>query len=162
MLLILGADLILSGPRETRTVPIKDFYRGLYETALKPGEILAEVKVPPAPKGSRTLYLKYSSLSANDWPCLGVAALFRGSGKRCEDLRLAVGGLADKPLLVEGMELARNETVTDSLLDQIALIVDKQISPISDLRGSEWYKREMARVFVKRAIRELAEDNPHL
>ena len=45
--------------------------------------------------------------------------------------------------------------LTDALLDQIADVVDGQISPISDLRGSEWYKRQMARVFVKRAIREL-------
>ncbi|MBI2087145.1 MAG: xanthine dehydrogenase family protein subunit M [Deltaproteobacteria bacterium] len=162
VLLILGADLVLSSPKQTRTVPIKDFYRGLYETALEPGEILAEVRVPPAPEGSRTLYLKYSSLSANDWPCLGVAALLKGNAKRCDELRLGVGGLAEKPLLIEGLELARNETITDSLLDEIARLVDEQISPISDLRGSEWYKREMARVFVKRAICALAEEDPHL
>ncbi|MBI4490093.1 MAG: xanthine dehydrogenase family protein subunit M [Deltaproteobacteria bacterium] len=155
VLLILGAELVLSRTKQTRTVPVKDFYRGLYETALEPGEILVEVKVPPAPMESRALYLKYSSLSANDWPCLGVAALLNLKGKRCEELRLAVSGLADKPLLIEGLDLARNETITDSLLDEIARIVDEQISPISDLRGSEWYKRETARVFVKRAIRAL-------
>ncbi len=155
VLLILGAELVLSGSKQTRTVPVKDFYRGLYETALEPGEILVEVKVPPAPMESGALYLKYSSLSANDWPCLGVAALLNLKGKCCEELRLAVSGLADKPLLIEGLELARNEMITDSLLDEIARIVDEQISPISDLRGSEWYKRETARVFVKRAIRAL-------
>jgi len=155
VLLILGAEVALSGPEETRAVALKDFYRGLYETALQPGEILSEVRVPPAPEGSRTIYLKYASLSANDWPCLGVAALLRLNATRCEELRLGVSGLADRPLLIEGLELARNETITESLLDEIARLVDRQISPISDLRGSEWYKREMARVFVKRAIREL-------
>lgn len=156
VLLTLGAELLLSGPKRRRTVPIKDFYHGLYETALEPGEILAEIKIPPAPEASRTLYLKYSSLSANDWPCLGVAALFKGNGKRCEELRLGVSGLAEKPLLIAGLELARNEAITDKLLDRIVRVVNEQISPISDLRGSEWYKREMARVFVKRAIRGLA------
>lgn len=156
-LLILGAELVLSGPEQSRTVPIKDFYHGLYETALEPGEILAEVRLPPPPKDSRAVYLKFSSLSANDWPCLGVAALLTGHRERCEELRLAVSGLAEKPLLIEGLEMARNETITDRLLDEIARLVDGQISPISDLRGSEWYKREMARVFVKRAIRELAQ-----
>lgn len=156
VLLILGAELVLSGPQQPRTVPIKDFYHGLYETALEPGEILAEVRVPPPPKDSHAVYLKFSSLSANDWPCLGVAALLKGTGKRCEELRLAVGGLAEKPLLIEGLEMARNETITDRLLDEIVRLVDGQISPIADLRGSEWYKREMSRVFVMRAIRELA------
>jgi len=156
VLLILGAEIVLSGPKESRAVPIKDFYHGLYETALKPGEILSEVKIPPAPQGSRTLYLKYASLSANDWPCLGVGALVSLKGGWCEELRVGVSGLADRPLLIEGLELARNETITESLLDEIARLVDRQISPISDLRGSEWYKREMARVFVRRAIRELA------
>ncbi|OGP23790.1 MAG: hypothetical protein A2038_14280 [Deltaproteobacteria bacterium GWA2_57_13] len=153
--LILRAELVLAGPSQSRTVPIKDFYRGLYETALEPGEILVEVRIPTAPTGSRTLYLKFSSLSANDWPCLGVAALLRLSGNRCDELRLAVSGLAMKPLLIQGLEFVRNEAITDSLLDEITRIVDQQISPITDLRGSEWYKREMARVFVKRAIREL-------
>jgi carbon-monoxide dehydrogenase medium subunit len=155
-LLILGAELVLSGPQQTRVVPIKDFYHGLYETTLEPGEILVEVKVPPAPKESRALYFKFSSLSANDWPCLGVAALLKRNGKRCEELRLAVSGLAEKPLLIEKLEIARNEMITENLLDEIARVVNEQISPISDLRGSEWYKREMARVFVKRVIRELA------
>lgn len=159
VLLALGAELKLSGPKQTRVVPIKDFYYGLYETALEPGEILTEVKIPPAPEGSRALYLKYVSLSANDWPCLGVAALLSLKEGRCEELRLGVGGLADRPLLIEGLELARNERVTDSLLDEIASVVDKQISPIPDLRGSEWYKRQMARVFVKRAIKELGDES---
>ena len=155
-LMIFGAELVLSGPNHTRTVALKDFYHGLYETALERGEILVEVKVPPAPKESRALYCKFSSLSANDWPCLGVAALLKRNGNRCEELRLAVGGLAEKPLLIEKLELARNEAITESLLDEIARLVNEQIAPIADLRGSEWYKREMARVFVKRAIRELA------
>lgn len=153
--LILRAELVLAGPSQSRTVPIKDFYRGLYETALEPGEILVEVRIPTAPNGSRTRYLKFSSLSANDWPCLGVAALLRLSGNRCGELRLAVSGLAMKPLLIQGLEFVQNEAITDSLLDEITRIVDQQISPIEDLRGSEWYKREMARVFVKRAICEL-------
>jgi CO/xanthine dehydrogenase FAD-binding subunit len=62
-----------------------------------------------------------------------------------------------KPLLIDGLELARGQAITEGLLDEITRVVDQRISPISDLRGSEWYKREMTRVFVKRAIRELAQ-----
>ncbi len=154
-LLILGADLVLFGPNGFRTVAIKDFYRGMYETALEPAEILVEVKIPPMPEGSQAAYLKYSSLSANDWPCLGVAALLSLRNGRCHELRLGLSGLAGAPLLVRGLDFARGQLLTDRLLEEVCNVVDEQISPMSDLRGSEWYKRQMARVFVKRAIREV-------
>ena len=154
-LLILGADLVLFGPNGLRTVAIKDFYRGMYETALEPAEILVEVKIPPMPEGSQAAYLKYSSLSANDWPCLGVAALLSLRNGRCHELRLGLSGLAGAPLLVLGLDFVRGQLLTDRLLEEVCNVVDEQISPMSDLRGSEWYKRQMARVFVKRAIREV-------
>ncbi|MFQ5992892.1 MAG: FAD binding domain-containing protein [Nitrospiraceae bacterium] len=154
-LLILGADLVLSGPSGSRTVAIKDFYRGMYETSLEPAEILAEIKIPQMPEGSQAAYLKYSSLSANDWPCLGVAALLSLTGNRCNELRLALGGLSSTPLLVQGLEFTQGQPLDDGLLEKIVGVVDQQISPTSDLRGSEWYKRKVARVFVRRAIREV-------
>ncbi len=154
-LLILGADLVLSGPNGSRTVAIKDFYRGMYETALEAADILAEVKIPHMPEGSRATYLKYSSLSANDWPCLGVAALLALKGNRCKELRLALGGLSSTPLLVQGLAFTQDQPLDDDLLEKIVSVVDQQISPTPDFRGSEWYKRKMARVFVRRAIREV-------
>ena len=153
--LILGADVILYGPKGTRTVPIRDLYRGIYETALEPAEILVEVKVPVMPEGSRAVYLKYQSLSANDWPCLGVAAFLSQSEGHCRELRLGLAGLASTPLLIEGLDFVRGQPLTDGLLEEVTRVVDQQISPMSDLRGSEWYKRRMARVFIKRAIREV-------
>ncbi len=153
--LILGADVILYGPKGTRTVPIRDLYRGIYETALEPAEILVEVKVPVMPEGSRAVYLKYQSLSANDWPCLGVAAFLSQSEGHCRELRLGLAGLASTPLLIEGLDFVRGQPLTDGLLEEVTRVADQQISPMSDLRGSEWYKRRMARVFIKRAIREV-------
>lgn len=152
--LILGADVILFGPKGTRTVPIRDLYRGIYETALEPAEILVEVKVPVMPEGSRAVYLKYQALSANDWPCLGVAAFLSQTEGHCRELRLGLAGLASTPLLIEGLDFVRGQPLTDRLLEEVARVADQQISPMSDLRGSEWYKRRMARVFIKRAIRE--------
>jgi carbon-monoxide dehydrogenase medium subunit len=154
-LLILDADLVLFGPNGTRTVRLRDFYRGMYETALEPGEILVEVRIPSMPAGSEAVYLKYSSLSANDWPCLGVAALLALKGNRIQELKLGLSGLASTPVFVQGLDFVRGRTLTDSLLEQLSTVVDEQVSPPSDIRGSEWYKRRMARLFVTRAIREL-------
>src|SRR4029079_16740781 len=93
-LLILNATVSVHGPNGSREIPLKEFFRGIYETALEPGEILVDLQIPRMPDQSRATYLKYSALSANDWPCLGVAAcLTRGNGK-CGELRLALGGVA--------------------------------------------------------------------
>jgi aerobic carbon-monoxide dehydrogenase medium subunit len=154
-LLVLGAELAVHGPKGSRMIAIGDFYRGMYETALEPAEILVEIKVPPMPPGSKAVYLKYSALSANDWPCVGVAALLSVEQGRCQELRLALGGVADTPLLVRNLEFVKGLDLTEDVLDKVLDIVEQQIAPVSDFRGSKWYKRQMARVFVKRAVQEL-------
>jgi aerobic carbon-monoxide dehydrogenase medium subunit len=154
-LLVLGTVVNAMGPNGSRTIPIKDFFRGLYETALEPGELIVDVKIPFMPPDSKAVYLRYSSLSGNDWPCLGVAALASRQNGRSQELRLALGGVAATPLLIEGLDLVKDQSLDDSVIDKLLGIVDEQISPSSDLRGSEWYKRKMVRVFVKKAILQL-------
>ncbi|HTN71681.1 MAG TPA: xanthine dehydrogenase family protein subunit M [Methylomirabilota bacterium] len=154
-LLILGAEVTAFGPKGFRTIPLKAFFRGMYETALEAGEILVDVKIPFMPEQSKAVYLKYSALSANDWPCLGVAALLANENGRCGELRLALGGVAATPVLIQGLEFVRGESLTGTIVDEVVRMVDAQISPFADLRGSEWYKRQVARVFVRRAIEQL-------
>ena len=154
-LLVLGAEVTAFGPNGSRTIPLEGFFRGMYETSLAPGEILTGVKIPAMPAGSRAVYLRYSALSANDWPCLGVAALLRKENGRCRELRMALGGVAATPLLVSGLEFANDLALDDEVIEKILSLVEEQISPFSDLRGSEWYKRKMARLYAKKAIAEL-------
>lgn len=154
-LLALGATVSAFGPNGARTIPLKDFFRGMYETALEPGEILTEIKIPQMPANSRAVYLRYSTLSANDWPCVGVAAFMQREGGRCKQLRLALGGVAATPLLITGLEFAHDQVVDAAVIDRILTTVDAQISPSSDLRGSDWYKRKMVRLFTQKAIAQL-------
>jgi aerobic carbon-monoxide dehydrogenase medium subunit len=154
-LLVLGTVINAVGPNGSRSIPIKDFFRGLYETALEPGELIVDVRIPFMPPDSQAVYLRYSSLSGNDWPCLGVAALAIRQDGRFQELRLGLGGVAATPLLIEGLDLVKDQSVDDRIVDKLLDIVDEQISPSSDLRGSEWYKRKMVRVFVKKAVLEL-------
>jgi carbon-monoxide dehydrogenase medium subunit len=153
--LALGAAVSAFGPKGSRTIPLKDFFRGMYETALEPGEILTEVRIPQMPANSRAVYLRYSTLSANDWPCVGVAAFMQKAGGRCQQLRLALGGVAATPLSISGLEFANDQVVDAAVIDKILAAVDGQISPSSDLRGSEWYKRRMARLFTQKALEQL-------
>src|SRR5581483_11998214 len=141
-LLVLGAEVNVIGPSGARAIPLKNFFRGMYETALQPADIL-------------TLYLRYSALSANDWPCLGVAAFLRKAAGRCRELRIALGGVAATPVLIEGLEFAADHEIDADLIERLCDQVDRQIAPSADLRGSEWYKRRMARLFVKKAVEQL-------
>lgn len=154
-LLVLGAEVSLFGANGARTVPLSQFFQGLYETALKPAELLIDIKVPFMPENSRVVYLRYSTLSANDWPCLGVAAFLSKANGRCRELRVALGGLASTPVLVGGLDFVNDQTLDSAVIERLLDAVDQQIAPFADLRGSEWYKRRMARLFVKKAIEQL-------
>ena len=154
-LLVLGAEISLFGANGARTVPLSQFFQGLYETALKPAELLIDIKVPFMPENSRAVYLRYSTLSANDWPCLGVAAFLSKANGRCRELRVALGGLASTPVLVGGLDFVNDQTLDSAVIERLLDAVDQQIAPFADLRGSEWYKRRMARLFVKKAVEQL-------
>ena len=154
-LLVLGAEITAFGPRGSRTIPLKTFFRDMYETALEPGELLVDVKIPSLPANSRAVYLRYTALSTNDWPCLGVAAYLTKENGRCKELRVALGGVAATPLLMDGLEFANDQSLDSDVIDKLLEKVDEQISPFADLRGSEWYKRRMARVFVKKAVEQV-------
>jgi CO/xanthine dehydrogenase FAD-binding subunit len=99
--------------------------------------------------------LRFSTLSANDWPCLGVAGLLVKENGRCKELRLSLGGVAATPLLITGLEFAADQVVDQGLISEVQARVDQQIAPSSDFRGSEWYKRRIARVFVGKIIEQL-------
>ena len=154
-LLALNAEVNVFGPQGARTVPIRKFFQGMYETALAPGEVLVDVKIPFAPENSQAVYMRYTALSANDWPCLGVAAFLARQNGRCQELRVALGGVAATPVLIGGLDFASDQSLDQGVMDRVLESVDQQISPFSDLRGSEWYKRRMARLFVQKAIEQL-------
>jgi len=154
-LLVLGAEVNVVGPKGALAIPLNSFFRGMYETALEPAEVLVDVKIPFMRPDSRSAYLRYSTLSANDWPCLGVAALLRKINGRCQELRIALGGVAATPILIKGLHFVADETIDDELIGRLLDKVDQQISPSADLRGSEWYKRRMARLFVRKAVEQL-------
>ncbi|MGH7852985.1 MAG: FAD binding domain-containing protein [Candidatus Binatia bacterium] len=155
-LLVLNAEVNVFGPQGARTIPIKDFFQGMYETALAPCELLVDVKIPFTPENSRAVYLRYTALSANDWPCLGVAALLARQNGRCKELRVALGGVAATPVSIGGLECTNDQALDQEVMNRVLELVDQQISPFDDLRGSEWYKRRMARLFVQKAIEQLA------
>jgi aerobic carbon-monoxide dehydrogenase medium subunit len=149
----LNAEVGVSGPAGDRVIRAGDFFQGFYATALAADEIVTAVRVPRAPDGA--VYEKYRSRSSEDRPCVGVAAVVRLSqdSQVCEELRVVVGAASDKPERLPTAErIACGQLLTHEVAAAVADAYAAHIDTLSDLRGSGWYRTEMIRVWVRRAI----------
>ena len=149
MLAALDARAVLRSPRGGREVPIDELVLGFYETCIAGDELLTEVRVPIAP--DRAAYRKFRSRSAEDRPCVAVAAV-RTSGA----LRVVVGACAGTPQHYPDVcALAEGEAIDSGLAREIGAGYAERIQPIADSRGSAEYRRRVVAVEVRRAVEEL-------
>ena len=156
VLVALDASVSISGPSGDRTVPLADFLLGFYTTVLEPDEVISEIFVPSLPNNSRMTYLKYKSRSSEDRPCVGVAAVATCKDEICTDLRVAIGAACEIPArLAEVESLAKGHPLSDELVYEIAAGYAANIDTLDDLRGSPWYRTQMVRVHVQRALKEV-------
>jgi carbon-monoxide dehydrogenase medium subunit len=153
MLMALGARVQAVGPDGKREIPLSEFFLGFYTTALEPTEILTEIIIP---KPARAAYFKYTSISAEGRPCVAVGVAADFDSGLCKDLRIAVGAAVETPQQIESAEaMAHGSVLTDELVAAIANEYSLRLEPLTDVRGSAWYRKEMIRVFVKRALDEV-------
>jgi carbon-monoxide dehydrogenase medium subunit len=155
MLRALDAEVEVVGAAGSRTIAIGDFILGFFETALEPGELVTGVRVPILPAGAGAAYEKFTTRSSEDRPCLGVAAIVRldQATSACSDVRVAVGAAAETPQRFPEIEgAAQGRELDDRLATEIAERYAERIDPISDMRGTSWYRTEMIKVWVRRAI----------
>ena len=142
--------------RGEREILLSEFFKGFYETALSPDEILTELIVPDPGPDSRSVYLKYVSRSSEDRPCVGMAAVLETeSDGTCKELRLVAGAVSETPQAFESAgALARGRRLTDQLIEEIAETCSSGVEPLSDLRGSAWYRKQIIRVMARRAMQQ--------
>jgi aerobic carbon-monoxide dehydrogenase medium subunit len=142
--------------RGEREILLSEFFKGFYETALSPDEILTELIVPDPAPDSRSVYLKYVSRSSEDRPCVGMAAVLETeSDGTCKELRLVAGAVSETPQAFKSAgALARGRRLTDQLIEEIAETCSSGVEPLSDLRGSAWYRKQIIRVMARRAMQQ--------
>jgi carbon-monoxide dehydrogenase medium subunit len=156
MLLALGASVQATSVTGTRWIPLSEFFLGFYATALEPGELITDILIPGLSGDVPTAYLKYKSRAAHDRPCLGVAVVASFEGEACAELRLAVGAACETPRRLPEVEaLAQDHPLSDDLIRQIAEGYAAGVETLDDLRGSAWYRTQMIRVYVRRALEEV-------
>lgn len=148
-----GVELSRSGGK--RTVQLKEFLLGSYETALARDEILTAVLVPPPRPGLTGTYLKFTTRSSEDRPCAGVAAWVRRPNGTAGEARVVVGAVSPAPVVLSA-PLAAGQSLTADMIADLARQAAAQVDPIDDLRGPADYKRQLVQVLVRRALNECA------
>ena len=151
-LLILGATLSIVGLRGERSLPLGDFFLGPGKTALEQGEVVKSIELPFLVDGAASVYIKTARTKAVDLALVGVAALLRPDRR----LRIALGAVAPRPLLVSAVEEWRPQAGwTEEALEKVVAEVVSAASPITDLRATAGYRSHMVAVQTRRALAEL-------
>ena len=153
VLMALGATMTVIGPKGERNLAVEDLFSGYYETVLEKNELIAEVHVP-AQRSKKGAYMKVTTGSADDWPALGVAAVIESDGKAIKSARIVASAATEKATRLKNAEAVLNgKTIDDKLLAEAGEAAVKESEFIADVRGSVPYKRELMKVYVRRAIR---------
>jgi carbon-monoxide dehydrogenase medium subunit len=141
----LRARVTAVSSRGSREIALGELFKDFYETALAEDEILTELIVPERSPGLHGAYLKFVTRSSEDRPCLGASAFVDLDEQGiCRELRVVVGAVAETPREVpEAEALARGERLTDELVREVAERYAQAIDPLSDLRGSASYRKQM-------------------
>ena len=169
-LIALGATAKATSPNGSRVIPLDAFFTGYYETVLNPDEIITELFVPKMAANTGAAYLKFLPRTADDYATVSAAAVLTldKSKKTISDVRIALGSVGSTPIRATAAEaVLRGQPVKAEGFAEAAEKAKEAVDPISDFRGSAGYKKEMAGVFVRRAlekalagIRQLAKAKP--
>ena len=157
-MLALGAQIVATGPKGERTMPIDSFFVDAFQTALQPDEILTEIRVPVPKARSGGAYVKLER-KVGDFAIAGAAAQVtlddRGNVKDVGIGLTNVGLTAIKAKKAEAFLVGKK--ADEATLKQASELAASEAEPASDLRGSEEYKRAMIRVLTFRALKKAVE-----
>jgi carbon-monoxide dehydrogenase medium subunit len=152
------AQVVATGPKGVRVIPVDDFFVGLFTTTLASDEILTEVRVPVPPPRSGGAYYKMER-KVGDFATAGVAVQLNldGSGA-IQEIGLGLTNVGPTPLRARRSEdVLRGKKADDNLIAQAGRMAQEDCQPSSDLRGPEEYKRNLVRVLTMRAINKALE-----
>jgi len=153
-MLALGAQVVATGPKGERVIPVEQFFLGLFRTALKPDEVLTEIRIPVPPARSGGAYLKLERKVGDYATAAAAAQVTLGSGGAVERVGLALTNVGPTPIKAADAEkFLVGKRPDAATLSEAAQRAAKASSPSADRRGAVDYKREMARVLATRALK---------
>ncbi len=154
-LLCLNADIEIASPDSTRRLALADFYTGLGDTyrRLQPNELVTRIFLPASSAGYRGVYRKLRVRGSIDYPLAGVAVALKRSNGHVTDARIGITAVNPAPLLVKGAaELLAGQPIDESLAEAAGDLAARVSKPLTTSALTPEYRREMIRVFTKRAV----------
>ncbi|HUA16721.1 MAG TPA: FAD binding domain-containing protein [Verrucomicrobiae bacterium] len=154
-LLCLDAEIEIASHTGVRRMPLRDFYTGLGDSyrKLAPNELVTRVFLPASAAGYRGVYRKLRVRGSIDYPLAGVAVVLKRSNGHIADARVAITAVNPAPLLVSGAsELLAEKVMNESLANAVGDLAARTAKPLTTSALTPEYRREMIRVFTKRAI----------
>lgn len=152
----LSAKGKIIGPDGEKIVSLEEFFTGPGCIVCEPGELLVEIQVPVPSPGTRGVYLKHGR-SAIDLATVGVAVIMTMEpGAVCRDVKIVLGAVAPTPMRArKAEEVLRGKKVDPALIEKSAQAAADEARPITDVRASAEYRKEMVKVYTRRAIAQL-------
>jgi 4-hydroxybenzoyl-CoA reductase subunit beta len=154
-LLCLNAEVEIVSPRGKRRIALHEFYTGLGDDhrKLQPDELLTRVFLRETAADYRGVYRKLRVRGSIDYPLAGVAVVIKRSNGHVADARVAITAVNPAPLVVKGATEALNgKAVDDAVADAVGVLAAKTAKPLTTSALTPEYRREMIRVFTKRAV----------
>ena len=158
-LLCLDAEIEIASAAGIRRVKLAEFYTGLGDDyrKLAANELLTRVFLPASSAGHRGLYRKLRIRGSIDYPLAGVAVVLKQSNGRIEDVRIGLTAVNPAPVLVQGVtELLAGRRMTEEWAEAAGVLAAQTAKPLTTSALTAEYRREMIRVFTKRAVFSLA------
>jgi carbon-monoxide dehydrogenase medium subunit len=153
VLLVLDTEVRIVGPAGPRRLPLDRFFLGPGRTALATGELLESVEIPRTHAGWTVRYERLDVRRAMDIAIVGVGLALQRAGARVSSARLALGAVAPTPLRVPEAEAALVEGgLAPAVIGRVAELAMAAARPISDVRATAEYRREMVGTLVRRAL----------
>ena len=156
-LIVYSAREIVIGPRGRREIPLEEFFRGPGQHVMEPHEMLLETIVPLPPPNSSAHYLRFIPRNEMDIAVAGVASLLalEPGTRTCLQARIALASVAPTPVRATAAEaLLEGREVTDDLIRQAAERAVEACNPITDVRGTVEYRKELVKVLTRRTLRQ--------
>lgn len=152
----LDGQIVLASKSGTRRVAAREFFQGLYATAMLPGEVLTEVVIPIPAAGTRHAFLELAR-RRGDYAIVGVAALAKISANAVSELQLAFLGTGDKPVLAANtQQVIVNKGISDASIADAQEALAQDLAPVADLYHTAATKLHLARVLTSRVLKQLA------
>jgi CO/xanthine dehydrogenase FAD-binding subunit len=152
-LLALGASVIFEGKDGKKKVPLNQFFTGPGKNVMAPDEVLTTIEFPALKPDESVHFQKIGTRDAVIISIVSAASWLKVENGVCKAARIALGSVAPTPIRVPGAEaFLAGKPVTEDVLAQCAEMVGREITPITDLRASADYRRDLAETLSRRTL----------